>query len=199
MQALGTAFGLEREDSTYALLVLPVYLVLMAADLTLIAATAPGLTAEARRQVFRETGLPTIPLELLCGIMAAATVLIWAHAGIAAAIGLLVVLLVTIPLARSLGSGMTRADDIVALREVSDQRAAEVSACRRTASGCCRRFSTPSSANAHVWPNRSTTDLCNGSSSSGRTWRRARRPTSSHGTSTPRSPRRARSSPPSTR
>jgi signal transduction histidine kinase len=127
MQALRSAYGLDREDSTYALLVLPVYLVLMAADLVLVAATAPGLTADARRRVFRETGLPTIPLELLCGIMAAAAVLTWAHAGLVAAIGLLVVLLVTIPLARSLGSGLTRDDDMVVLREVSDQRAAEVS------------------------------------------------------------------------
>jgi signal transduction histidine kinase len=127
MQALGSAYGLEREDSTYALLVLPAYLVLMAADLVLVAATAPGLTVEARRRVFRETGLPTIPLELLCGIMAAAAVLTWAHAGLVAAIGLLVVLVVTIPLARSLGTGLTRDDDMVALREVSDQRAAEVS------------------------------------------------------------------------
>jgi two-component system, NarL family, sensor kinase len=99
----------------------------MSADLALVAATAPGLTREARRRVFTEIGLPTIPLELLSGIMAAVAVLTWAHAGLAAAVALLVVVLITIPIARSLGSGLTRDDDLVALREVSDQRAAEVS------------------------------------------------------------------------
>jgi signal transduction histidine kinase len=126
MEGLGGAFGLEPEDATYALIVLPVYLVLMAADLALIAATAPGLTPEGRRRVLIDIGLPTIPLELLSGIMAATAVLTWAYAGIAAAVGLLVVLVITIPLARSLGTGLTRDDDLVALREVSDQRAAEV-------------------------------------------------------------------------
>jgi two-component system NarL family sensor kinase len=119
LQGLGRASGLERGDSTYALLVLPVYLVLMSANLALVAATAPGLTPEARRRVFTEVGVPTIPLELLSGIMAAVAVLTWAHAGLAAVVALLVVVVITIPLARSLGSGL-------ALREVSDQRAAEV-------------------------------------------------------------------------
>lgn len=127
MQGLGAAFDLDPEDGRYALLVLPVYLVLMAADLALIAATAPGLTRAARRRVFVEVGVPTVPLELLSGIMAATAVLTWAYAGLAAAIGLLVVLVITIPLARSLGTGLTHDDDLVALREVSDQRAAEVS------------------------------------------------------------------------
>jgi signal transduction histidine kinase len=127
MEGLSGAFGLEPEDTAYALLVLPVYLVLMAADLALVAATAPGLTPEGRRRVFTEIGLPTIPLELVSGIMAAVAVLTWAHAGLAAVIALLVVLVITIPLARSLGSGLTHVDDLAALREVSDQRAAEVS------------------------------------------------------------------------
>jgi signal transduction histidine kinase len=127
IDGLGSAVALDREDSTYALLVLPVYLVLMAANLALVAATAPGLTPAARRRVFRETGVPTIPLELLSGIMAAVAVLTWSHAGLAAVIGLLVVLIITIPLARALGSGLKTDDDLVALRQVSDQRAAEVS------------------------------------------------------------------------
>jgi signal transduction histidine kinase len=126
MEGLGSAFGLGREDTTYALLVLPAYLLLMSADLVLIAATAPGLTPEGRRRVFTDVGLPTIPLELLSGIMAAAAVLAWAYAGVAAAIGLLVVLIITIPLARALGSWLTTGDDLLALRVVSDERAAEV-------------------------------------------------------------------------
>ena len=127
LEGLGSAFGLDREDTTYALLVLPVYLVLMSANLALVASTAPGLTPEDRRRLFREVGLPTIPLELLSGIIAAAAVLTWAHAGLGAAVGLLVVIIITVPIARSLGSGLTRDDDMVALREVSDQRASEVS------------------------------------------------------------------------
>jgi signal transduction histidine kinase len=125
-EGLGSAFGLEREDTTYALLVLPVYLVLMSADFVLVTATAPGLTPDTRRRVFKEVALPTISLELLCGIMAAAAVLTWAYAGLAAAVGLLVVLIITIPLLRALGSSLTTGDDLVALREVSDQRAEEV-------------------------------------------------------------------------
>jgi signal transduction histidine kinase len=127
MEGLSSAFGFEPEDGAYALLVICVYLVLMAADLALVAATAPGLTPEARRRVFTDIGLPTIPLELLSSIMAGVAVLTWAHAGLAAVIALLAVLVITIPLARSLGSGLTHVDDLAALREVSDQRAAEVS------------------------------------------------------------------------
>jgi two-component system NarL family sensor kinase len=43
-----------------------------------------------------------------------------------AVVGLLAVLVITVPLARTVGSGLTRDDDLLALREVSDQRAAEV-------------------------------------------------------------------------
>lgn len=126
LEGLGSAFGLDRQDSTYALLVLPVYLLLIGANLALVAATFPGLTPDARRRVFRETGAPTIPLELLSGILAAAAVLTWAHVGLGAVIGLLVVLVITIPLARALGSGLKTGDDLVALQHVSDERAAEV-------------------------------------------------------------------------
>ena len=126
MEGLGSAFGFEREDAPYALLVLPVYLVLMAADLALIAACAPGFTREGRRRVFTDVALPTIPLELLSGVMAAAAVLTWAYAGLLAAMGLLVVLIITIPLARALGSWLATGDDLVALQVVSDQRAADV-------------------------------------------------------------------------
>ena len=126
LEGPGNAFGLAREETTYALLVLPVYLVLVTANLTLVAATYPGLRPDARWRVVRETGAPTIPLELLSGIMAAAAVLTWAHVGLGAVIGLLMVLVITITLGRALGSGLKTGDDLVALRHVSDQRAAEV-------------------------------------------------------------------------
>ncbi len=192
--------GSNARTATYALLVLPVYLVLMAADLTLIAADVrpdsprrPDGRCSARRR------LPTIPLELLSGMMAAAAVLIWAHAGIAAAIGLLVVLLITIPLARALGSGMTTGDDLVALQEVSDQRAAEVI---RLSSDRERLLSEVLDAeqrerarlaeSLHDGPVQRLVvirqDLAEGAE-----------PDQLAGTSTPPSPRRARSSPPSTR
>jgi signal transduction histidine kinase len=127
IEGLGAAFEVGREDSAYAPLVLPVYLLLLVANLAIVAAAAPGLTPEDRRRVFRDTGLPTIPLELLSGIMAAAAVLTWAHAGLAAVLGLLVVLVITILLARSVGSGLKSGDELIALQEVSDLRAAEVS------------------------------------------------------------------------
>jgi signal transduction histidine kinase len=127
LEALGAAFGLDRDDSGYALLVLPVYVLLMASNLALVAALTPGLSATARRRVFRDSGTPTIPLELLSAITAAAAVLTFAHAGLAAVIGLLVVLVITIPILRRVGSALKSDDDLVALRHVSDQRAAEVS------------------------------------------------------------------------
>jgi signal transduction histidine kinase len=127
LERLGAAFGLDRDDSAYAVLVLPVYVLLMALNLALVATTLPGVTASDRRRVFRESGMPTIPLELLSGIIAAAAVLTFVHAGLAAVIGLLVVLVITIPILRSLGSALKSDDDLVALRQVSDQRAAEVS------------------------------------------------------------------------
>jgi signal transduction histidine kinase len=120
------ASGLEREDTAYALLVLPVYAALMVINLILISLTHPGVSAAARRRIFRESGLPTIPIELLSGIMAAFAVLTWAHAGHIAVVGLLAVLVITVPLARTVGSSLTTDDDLLALREVSDRRAEEV-------------------------------------------------------------------------
>jgi hypothetical protein len=54
------------------------------------------------------------------------TVLVWAHAGLTAAAALLVVMVITIPLVRSVGHALMRSDDLAALRHVSDERAAEV-------------------------------------------------------------------------
>lgn len=120
------ASGLERDDTAYALLVLPVYAALMVSNLVLVSLTHPGVSAAARRRIFRESGLPTIPIELLSGIMAAFAVLAWAHAGHVAVVGLLAVLVITVPLARTVGSSLKTDDDLLALREVSDRRAEEV-------------------------------------------------------------------------
>jgi two-component system NarL family sensor kinase len=124
--ALGAEFGLDRNDSAFALLVPPVYIVLMLVNLGLVAMTVPGLSREARRRVFRESGTPMIPLELLSAVTAATAVLLWVHFGLLAVVGLLAVLLITIALARMLGSALKTDDDLVALRDVSDRRAAEV-------------------------------------------------------------------------
>ena len=123
---LRSAFGLDRHDTAVALLALPVYIALMLLNLGLVATTVPGLSKEARRRVFRESGTPMIPLELLSAVTTATAVLAWAHFGLAAVVGLLAVLVVTIALARMLGSALKTGDDLVALRDVSDQRAAEV-------------------------------------------------------------------------
>ena len=125
-EGLGGALELDRDDSSYALLVPPVYVLLMLLNLALIAATVPGLGRSARRHIFRESGTPLIPLELLSGAMCAAAVLTWTQAGLAAVVGLLIVLVITFSLARTVGSALKSDDDLVALQAVSDQRAADV-------------------------------------------------------------------------
>lgn len=108
--------------TAYALLVMPTYVALAMLNLGLVTAFHPG----ARGRILRDSGLPSLPLELLSGLMAGATVLVWAHAGIAAAAALLVVLVITIPLVRSVGDALMRSDDLAVLQHVSDERAAEV-------------------------------------------------------------------------
>jgi signal transduction histidine kinase len=120
------AFGLEPDDGTYALVVLPVSVLLMALNLGLLAATEPVLEPAARRRLLRESGLPTVPYELMNALMATATVFVWAHAGLAAVAALLLVLIITVPLLRTVGTALANGDDLAALRHVSDERAAEV-------------------------------------------------------------------------
>jgi signal transduction histidine kinase len=122
-EALGSAFDLDRSDTAYALLVLPVYMLLSLLNLLLVALNHPR---EARRRVIFETGLPTAPFEVINGMLATAAVLVWARAGLAAAAALLLVLAVTMPLARTLADALRSSDDLKALRRVSDERAAEV-------------------------------------------------------------------------
>ena len=123
---LGSAFELGRDDGAYALLVPPVYLLVATLDIVLVVAANPGLAVADRRRVFRESALPTLPWELVSCVLATAAVFAWAHAGLAAVAGLLALLLLTLPLLRNLGFVLKSGDDLLALRRVSDQRAAEV-------------------------------------------------------------------------
>jgi hypothetical protein len=97
--ALRAWFDLEHRDTAYALLVMPTYVALASLNLALVTVYHPGV----RSRILRDTGVPAVPLELLSGLMAGATVLVWAHAGLAATAALLVVLVITIPLVRSVG------------------------------------------------------------------------------------------------
>ena len=126
-ELLGTSLGLDRHDTEYAVLVLPAYALLAAVNLALVVAMHPGpMDMRHRLPIFRETGLPAVPLELANGLMAVAVVLVWARAGLAASAGLLVVLGIMIPLARTLGDALKSGDDLLVVRQVSDERAADV-------------------------------------------------------------------------
>jgi two-component system, NarL family, sensor kinase len=122
----GAAVGLDRDDAAYALLVLPISVLIMALNLALLAAPSPELDSDARRRLLRETGIPTLPYELMNALMATATVFVYAHAGLAAVAALLLVLVITVPLLRTVGTALTHRDDLAALRHVFDERAAEV-------------------------------------------------------------------------
>ena len=108
--------GLDRGDVGYALLVLPIYLLIAGANLALVAAWRPGLAPADRVRIMRDPGLPALPLEVANGVFAAATVLVWASAGLVAAAGLLVMIVITIPLARTVGNALKHGDDLLALR-----------------------------------------------------------------------------------
>ena len=74
----------------------------------------------------RSPGCPALPLELVNAVLAATAVLLWTQGGVDAAVGLLAVLVVVIPLTRSAMDGLRSSDDLVELRAVSDARADEV-------------------------------------------------------------------------
>jgi signal transduction histidine kinase len=114
-EVLGDHFGLDRDDPGYALLVVPVYAVVMVLNVVLVIALHPHLAREQRRRIPRDSVLPALPLEFVKGLIAAAAVLAAAYSLLAAVAGLLFVLLVTIPLGRMLENAL-----------VSDERAAEV-------------------------------------------------------------------------
>ena len=108
------------------MLVLPTYILLAALNLLLVIVPHPTLRPGTRRQVLRESVLPSLPLELVNAVLTAVTVFVWARAGLAAAVALVLLLAVMIPLARTVGDALKRDDDLIALRQVSDDRAAEV-------------------------------------------------------------------------
>ena len=121
-EALRDVLGLDRRDTAYAWMVMPVYIALAAANLGLVAVTHRSQGT----RILRETGLPVLSLELLSGVLAGAAVLVWAHAGLAAVATLLIIFVITLPIVRAVGDALTRGDDLLLLRRVSDQRAAEV-------------------------------------------------------------------------
>jgi signal transduction histidine kinase len=123
---LRTSTGLEREDPAYAVLVLPIYGLLAALNITILAATHVDLEPGSRLRVLRESGLPFVPVELANGLLAVVAVFVWAQAGLAAVATLLLVLAITIPLGRIVADALHSGDDLVVLRQVSDERAAEV-------------------------------------------------------------------------
>ena len=108
---VGAAVGLGPADSAYALLVLPISVLLLALNLGVLAAPSPELDSDARRRLLRESGLPTLPYELMNALMATATVFVWAQAGLAAVAGLLLVLVITVPLLRTVGNALTHGDE----------------------------------------------------------------------------------------
>ena len=116
------ALGLDPHDTEYALLVMPTYVAIAGLNLVFVMVRHPG----SRKRILRDIGISTLPIELLSGVIAGATVLVWAHGGLAAAAALLLLLVITVPLVRTLGDALRRGDDLVALQHVSDQRAAEV-------------------------------------------------------------------------
>ena len=122
----GALFGLDREMPAYAALVPPIYLTVFVLNVVSFVAFNPSLAGLNRRVILPETAIPMLPWELLNCVMTTIVVLAWALSGLGAAAGLLVALIVSLPLLRALGAALKTTDDLEALREVSDQRAAEV-------------------------------------------------------------------------
>jgi signal transduction histidine kinase len=125
-ELLATSLGLDRADTAYAVLVFPCYAALSALNLFLVVGLHPHLAAGTRLRAVRETALPSLPLEVVNAVLTAVAVFVWARAGLAAAAALVMLLAVTIPLARTVADALTRGDDLVELRQVFDERAAEV-------------------------------------------------------------------------
>ncbi len=123
---LRAATGLEREDVAYAVAVIPMYAILATLNIIVIAAIHANLAPGSRSRIFRETGLPFIPVEMASGVLAAVAVLAWAQVGLGAVAALVLLLAITIPLRRTFAEALHTGDDLVVLRQESDERAAEV-------------------------------------------------------------------------
>ena len=157
---LRARLGLDRNDTAYAFLVMPVYCALAMFNLALVVVNHPRIELRDRLRIFRDTGLPSLPLELLSGVMAGAAVLVWGQAGLVAAAALLGLLVITIPLVRAVGDALRRATTC------SRSGMSPMSAPRRslashpTVSAFSPSCSRSNSASAHVSPSRSMTVRC---------------------------------------
>jgi signal transduction histidine kinase len=125
-EGLSDALGIDTQDPVYAALAVPIYMALDGepGDGGRRASTHPsgGLGTD------HQGGGPAGAAARVDGrVLAATAVLLWIQGGVDAAIGLLAVLVIVIPLTRSLMGGLRSSDDLVELQSVSDARAVEVS------------------------------------------------------------------------
>jgi signal transduction histidine kinase len=126
-EVVSGTLGISTQDPVYAALVVPIYMALTVANLVMAVVGHPHIPREDWGRTIKEAGLPALPLELVNAVLAATAVLLWIRGGVDAAVGLLAVLVIVIPLTRSLMDGLRSSDDLVELQSVSDARAAEVS------------------------------------------------------------------------
>jgi signal transduction histidine kinase len=102
------------------------YVLLSASNLIMVVIGHPYLRRADWGRTIKESALPALPLELVNAVLAVTAVLLWTQRGVDAAVGLLAVLVVVIPLTRNVMDGLRNSDDLVELREVSDARSEEV-------------------------------------------------------------------------
>ena len=101
-EALSDALGISTQDPAYAALAVPIYMVLTTANLVMAVVGPPHIPREDWGRTIRDAGLPALPLELVNAVLAATAVLLWIQGSVDAAVGLLAVLVIVIPLTRSL-------------------------------------------------------------------------------------------------
>jgi signal transduction histidine kinase len=120
-ESLRAITGLDRGDPAYAALVAPVYVLLMALMVALVVMLHPYPGGE-RLPMFRESGLPMLPWELVNAMMTALVVFVWPEAGLAAVAGVLVVMLVSLALLQSLAGGLASRDRLFAELLLAERR-----------------------------------------------------------------------------
>jgi signal transduction histidine kinase len=118
--------GLDRDDALYAAFVLPVYVLMARASLLIVVTRPTGGPRRSMRSVLRQTGVPVIALDLVNGLLAAVVVLAWAEGGLTAVAFAAVVLAIGIPVTWTVAHTLRSDDEVVAMRQVSDERAAQV-------------------------------------------------------------------------
>jgi signal transduction histidine kinase len=109
-ESLRSIVGVDRHDPGYAALVAPVYVLLVALNMVLVVMLHPYPDGD-RSSMFRETGMPMLPWELINAMMTSLAVLVWLEAGLVAVAGLLMALLISIALLQSLAGGLESGDD----------------------------------------------------------------------------------------